>query len=212
MKKLRFVVLGKNYTSFDSTNITFLRNVQSTKSLSIPYNNGNGYIVADGAVLYTQGTSGQEGHFKVIASGTQTINGTGSLNVLITHYPSATQANQSKSFVIDGSTVLINILYNSKPVNNDLDIEVNNREHKVITMAMFDGYWSDYDSDGLSAITIYNSNTNLQYNGSTYTPGTPIPVVDIQAGKLKYIGNDTDAAYNDNFSYTVTDTHGNVSD
>lgn len=212
MKKLRFVVLGKNYTSFDSTNITFLRNVQSTKSLSIPYNNGNGYIVADGAVLYTQGTSGQEGYFKVTASGTQTINGTGSLNVLITHYPSATQANQSKSFVIDGSTVFINILYNSKPVNNDLDIEVNNREHKIITMAMFDGYWSDYDNDSLSFITIYNSNSNLQFNGTSYISGTPIAVSDIQAGKLKYIGSDTDLAYNDDFGYTVTDSNGNTSD
>lgn len=212
MKKLRFIVLGKIHTSYSDISVTFLRGIQSAKPQTIPYTNGNGYAVADGTTLYTEGTINQIGYFRVVSSGTQPVTGNGSLNILVTHYPSDNQGNQSKPFSIDGSLVTINIIYNSKPININLDIEVNNREIKTIQMSNFDGHWSDYDNDSLSFITIYNSNSNLQFNGTSYISGTPIAVSDIQAGKLKYIGSDTDLAYNDDFGYTVTDSNGNTSD
>lgn len=211
MKRLRFVVKGKRFTTFADTSITFLREVQTAKPHGVPYTTGNGYQVANGTALLTEGVDGQVNYLNIVVDGDQTITASGTLNLLITHFPNATQAAQVRNLSLDGSNIKINFLYNSRPVILDVDIEVDNRTNKVVTLAHFDGRWSDYDNDAIAFITIYNSDSNLRFNGAVYVPGTPISAADINAGKLVYVPDDVDNQYNDDYSYTITDTAGNVS-
>jgi hypothetical protein len=211
MKRLRFVVKAKIKTNFTSTEILFLRETQTAKPHQVPYTDGNGFIVADGSVLYTQGIDGQIGYMDIAIDGDQTITGTGDLNLLIKRYPSDMQASEVRTVTVDGSDFDITFLYNSRPINNDVDIEVDNRTPRVVLLSDFNGYWSDYDNDSLAYITVYNADANLLFNDIAYVNGTPISVADITAGKLKYVPDDVDNQYNDDYQWTVTDSNGNES-
>lgn len=211
MKRLRFAVKAKAKTNFTNTHILFLRETQTTKPHQVPYTAGNGFVVANGSVLFTQGVDGQIDYMNIAIDGDQTISTTGNLNLLIKRYPNATQSAETKTLTIDGSNFDISFIYNSRPINMDLDIEVDNRTTRVVLLSDFNGYWSDYDADSLAFITIYNADSNLLFNNVAYVNGTPISAADITAGKLKYVPDDVDNQYNDDYNWTITDSNGNVS-
>jgi len=211
MKRLRFVVKAKLTTDFTNTNITFLRNEQAAKPHQIPYTNGNGFQVANGNVLLTEGINNQIGYLNIVIDGDQTIDGVDNLNLLITRYPNSTAVAEFRTLTIDGSSFDINFLYNSRPEIEDMEIEVDNRTDRIVTLSDFTGYWSDYDNDSIGFITIYNTDNNLLFDNIVYVSGTPISASDISLGKLKYSPDDVDNQYNDDYDYTITDTAGNIS-
>lgn len=212
MKRLRFVVKAKLKTNFTDTTISFLRAVQTVKPHQVPYTAGNGFQVVNGNNLLTEGINNQIGYLNISINGDQTITGSGNLNLLVTRYPSSTQATEVRVLNIDGSSFNLNFLYNSRPVIQDMEIEVDNRTDRVVTLADFTGHWSDFDGDNIGFITIYNSDNNLLFNNVVYVSGTPISATDISLGKLKYTPDDVDNQYNDDYDYTITDTQGNVSE
>ena len=212
MKRLRFVVKAKLKTNFTDTTISFLRAIQTVKPHQVPYTAGNGFQVVNGNNLLTEGINNQIGYLNISINGDQTITGSGNLNLLVTRYPSSTQATEVRALNIDGSSFNLNFLYNSRPVIQDMEIEVDNRTDRVVTLADFTGHWSDFDGDNIGFITIYNSDNNLLFNNVVYVSGTPISATDISLGKLKYTPDDVDNQYNDDYDYTITDTQGNVSE
>ena len=212
MKKLRFVVKAKEMITFQSGSISFVRGSQETKPLNISYSNGNGYTLADGTTLLTEGTTTIQNFLSIVVDGNQTLTGTGVLNLLITRFPNGTQSADMRTLTIDGSQLIINFNFSSKPVATDMEIEVDNRTNKVVTLAHFIPYVTDYDGVDIAYITIYNADSNLKYNGSPYINGTPISANDIANGLLVYHPDDTDLQYNDDYDYTVTDSQGNISD
>lgn len=212
MKRLRFVVKAKLKTNFTDTTISFLRAIQTVKPHQVPYTAGNGFQVVNGNNLLTEGINNQIGYLNISINGDQTITGSGNLNLLVTRYPSSTQAPEVRVLNIDGSSFNLNFLYNSRPVIQDMEIEVDNRTDRVVTLADFTGHWSDFDGDNIGFITIYNSDNNLLFNNVVYVSGTPISATDISLGKLKYTPDDVDNQYNDDYDYTITDTQGNVSE
>ena len=211
MKRLRFVVKAKLKTNFTDTTISFLRAIQTVKPHQVPYTAGNGFQVVNGNNLLTEGINNQIGYLNISINGDQTITGSGNLNLLVTRYPSSTQAPEVRVLNIDGSSFNLNFLYNSRPVIQDVEIEVDNRTDRVVTLADFTGHWFDFDGDNIGFITIYNSDNNLLFNNVVYVSGTPISATDISLGKLKYTPDDVDNQYNDDYDYTITDTQGNVS-
>ena len=212
MKKLRFVVKAKEMITFQSGSISFVRGSQETKPLNISYSNGNGYTLADGTTLLTEGTTTIQNFLSIVVDGNQTLTGTGVLNLLITRFPNGTQSADMRTLTIDGSQLIINFNFSSKPVATDMEIEVDNRINKVVTVAHFIPYVTDYDGVDIAYITIYNADNNLKYNGSPYINGTPISANDIANGLLVYHPDNTDLQYNDDYDYTVTDSQGNSSD
>ena len=212
MKRLRFVVKAKLKTNFTDTTISFLRAIQTVKPHQVPYTAGNGFQVVNGNNLLTEGINNQIGYLNISINGDQTITGSGNLNLLVTRYPSSTQATEVRALNIDGSSFNLNFLYNSRPIIQDMEIEVDNRTDRVVTLADFTGHWSDFDGDNIGFITIYNSDNNLLFNNVVYVSGTPISATDISLGKLKYTPDDVDNQYNDDYDYTITDTQGNVSE
>lgn len=212
MKRLRFVVKAKLKTNFTDTTISFLRAIQTVKPHQVPYTAGNGFQVVNGNNLLTEGINNQIGYLNISINGDQTITGSGNLNLLVTRYPSSTQATEVRALNIDGSSFNLNFLYNSRPIIRDMEIEVDNRTDRVVTLADFTGHWSDFDGDNIGFITIYNSDNNLLFNNVVYVSGTPISATDISLGRLKYTPDDVDNQYNDDYDYTITDTQGNVSE
>ena len=65
MKELKIKVLGKTKISFTNATLSFIRGEQTTKDLTISYQNGTGQVLNANQVLFTQGTNNQIGFLQI---------------------------------------------------------------------------------------------------------------------------------------------------
>lgn len=214
MKQLVIQIGSKQRIVFTRSTIQFIRDTNATKYLDISYTNGTGIpaqTFTAGQTLYTEGTQGQVGFLKIQSTSNVVLNGNNTFNITVSHYPSSSQANQTKSFVIDGSNCIIDFTYNSPPVTSDVNVATPNRTPYTFSINDFLSNITDPDGDGIDSIALVGTTTGLQYNGSDYVSDTWIPIADISQGKLIYNPLDQDSNYIFTIDYKAKDVYGNIS-
>ena len=211
MKELKIKVLGKTKISFTNATLSFIREEQTTKELTISYQNGTGQSLTANQILFTQGNNNQIGFLQIKVLNNSVLNGNGTFTISVTNYPTNSEVNTAKSITIDGSVLSISFYYNSKPVTNDIEIFVLNRTVKVIDATNFLNNFTDYDGDSISEIAFYGDVSNIKVDGVSYVEGTYISLSLFSSNKVTYTPNDTDNAYEVSLTYKIKDTAGNTS-
>ena len=211
MKELKIKVLGKTKISFTNATLSFIREEQTTKELTISYQNGTGQSLTANQILFTQGTNNQIGFLQIKVLNNSVLNGNGTFTISVTNYPTNSEVNTAKSITIDGSVLSISFYYNSRPVTNDIEISVLNRTVKVIDATVFLNNFTDYDGDSISEIAFYGDVSNIKVDGVSYVEGTYISLSLFSSNKVTYTPNDTDNAYDVFLTYKIKDTAGNIS-
>ena len=211
MKELKIKVLGKTKISFTNATLSFIREEQTTKELTISYQNGTGQSLTANQILFTQGTNNQIGFLQIKVLNNSVLNGNGTFTISVTNYPTSSEVNATKSITIDGSVLSISFYYNSRPVTNDIEISVLNRTVKVIDATVFLNNFTDYDGDSISEIAFYGDVSNIKVDGVSYVEGTYISLSLFSSNKVTYTPNDTDNAYEVSLTYKIKDTAGNTS-
>ena len=211
MKELKIKVLGKQIINFTNATLGFLREEQTTKQLTISYQNGTGQSLTANQILFTQGTNNQIGFLQIKVLNNSVLNGNGTFTISVTNYPTNSEVNTAKSISIDGSVLSISFYYNSRPVTNDIEISVFNRTVKIIDATVFLNNFTDYDGDSISEIAFYGDVSNIKVDGVSYVEGTYISLSLFSSNKVTYTPNDTDNAYEVSLTYKIKDTTGNTS-
>ena len=211
MKELKIKVLGKTKISFTNATLSFIREEQTTKELTISYQNGTGQSLTANQILFTQGTNNQIGFLQIKVLNNSVLNGNGTFTISVTNYPTNSAVNTAKSISIDGSVLSISFYYNSRPVTNDIEISVFNRTVKIIDATVFLNNFTDYDGDSISEIAFYGDVSNIKVDGVSYVEGTYISLSLFSSNKVTYTPNNTDNAYEVSLTYKIKDIAGNTS-
>ena len=211
MKQLKIKILAKIFINFQAINITFLREQQTSKEVSVPYTNGREFVLSAGQVLYTVGTLNQIGYLEIKVVNNTTLTSSGNLLLSITHYPSVSEANKTVTFNIDSSAVNIGFYYNSAPTTNDIIVQTNNRTPYTFTSQDFLANISDYDNDQIVEVSLIGDLTGYSLDNNSILSGSWITMADIALGKLKYTPLNQDAYYEKDIQYKAKDINGNIS-
>lgn len=211
MAVLKIKVKAKLLINWGVGNILFIREVDTTKNTSITYSNAVGQSFTAGQILYSTGIKHNTGYLEVRSRENTTLNGSGTFNLSIEHYPTATEGNKQLSFNVDESPMVINFTYNSQPSITDVIVETNNRATYTFTQNDFTSHYSDYDNDNISEIQINGDVSGYKFNDSNYIAGTWISITDIASGKLKYEPIDQSQYYEKDNTWKAKDNHGNIS-
>ena len=208
-------VAAKVFISFAPMTVNLIRNQANNVPVSLNYTNGTGQTMTANQVLYTVGTINQPGYLEVRVNSATTINNSGSVPLTVYSYPTATQANQTVTFDFDGSTITLNLIYNSLPVTSDVVISIPNRGTHDFTSQEFVNSYTDFDSDALAEIKTETPITGFLYdlNGTNnyvpYAAGTWIPVNNIT--RLRFQGANQNPAYQQLTPWFAKDVNGNIS-
>lgn len=211
MKQLKIKILAKVFINFQSINITFLREQQSSKEISVPYTNGGNFVLSAGQVLYSIGTLNQIGYLEVKVVNNTTLTFSGNLLLSITHYPSVSEANKTVTFNINNSAVNISFYYNSTPIINDIIVQTNNRTPYTFTTQDFLSNITDYDNDQIVEVSLIGDLTGYTLNNTAIVSNSWISMTDIALGKLVYTPLNQDTYYEKNIQYKAKDINGNIS-
>ena len=211
MKQLKIKILAKIFINFQAINITFLREQQTNKEISVPYTNGGDFVLSAGQVLYTAGTLNQVGYLEIKVVNNTTLTSSGNLLLSITHYPSASEANKTVTFNIDSSAVNIVFYYNSAPAINDIIVQTNNRTPYTFTTQDFLANVSDYDNDQIAEISLIGDLTGYTLDNTPVVSDSWISMADVALDKLVYTPLNQDAYYEKDIQYKAKDIHGNIS-
>lgn len=211
MKQLKIKILAKVFINFQSINITFLREQQSSKEISVPYTNGGNFVLSAGQVLYSIGTLNQIGYLEVKVVNNTTLTSSGNLLLSITHYPSVSEANKTVTFNINNSAVNISFYYNSTPIINDIIVQTNNRTPYTFTTQDFLSNITDYDNDQIVEVSLIGDLTGYTLNNTDIVSNSWISMTDIALGKLVYTPLNQDTYYEKNIQYKAKDINGNIS-
>lgn len=211
MGLLKIKVTNKIFITFGWGALTFVRQTNTSKEVNISYSNGTGQQLSSRQTLYSVGTIGTEGYFKVTSTNTVTLNNSGVLSLTVDHYPTSTESNKTISFNYDNSQININLSYNSNPNTEDVIVQTNNRTDYTFLSSDFTTAYSDYDNDDISQIAIFGSVNGIKYNESQYMAGTFINITDIEKGLLKYTPLNQDAYYELDLTWKAKDSQGNIS-
>lgn len=210
-------IAAKVYISFVPQTVGLIREELNTKNVTISYSAGTGQTLPTGTVL-NFGTSGQPNFTQLTFTTGATFNGSGTVSAVLTATPGATVADQPATFTIDGSTLTINLDYNSKPTVEDIDIDILFAGTKTFTVDDFtnpaQGNYEDFDGDALAEVMVEGNLTGYFYpNPSTgLSANTWIPIANITAGQLTFTGSNAETAgYNISNPYRVKDSQGNIS-
>lgn len=208
---LRFRVAKRELLEFGTAFVEFIRGTTATKPVDVTYTNGTGQLVTVNEIFYTHLIPGTDGYIQVKSLTNQNLTGSGILNLSMTHTVSTTQTDQTVSFTYDSSPIDINVSYNSKPVADDIIIDIPNRSDYTFLTTDFTDHYSDFDSDALAAISIYGIVTGYKISGVDYIEGDWILISDIAAGLLTYEALDQNAYYETNNTWEAKDINGNIS-
>lgn len=211
MGLLKIKVTNKIFITFGWGALTFVRQTNTSKEVNISYSNGTGQQLSSRQTLYSVGTIGTEGYFKVTSTNTVTLNNSGVLSLTVDHYPTSTESNKTISFNYDNSQININLSYNSNPNTEDVIVQTNNKTDYTFLSSDFTTAYSDYDNDDISQIAIFGSVNGIKYNESQYMAGTFINITDIEKGLLKYTPLNQDAYYELDLTWKAKDSQGNIS-
>lgn len=208
-------VAAKEFINFSPVTVTLIREQNNSVPATLNYSNGTGQTMTTGQVLYTVGTVGTPGYLEVVVQSAVTLNGSGSINIVVNSLPTSTQSNQTINPTFDQSTITINLVYNSKPVTSDVNISLANRGTHGFTTAEFVASYTDFDGDGLAEIMAtgnvdgYEYDINGTSNWQPYTASTWIPVNNIT--RLRYVALNQNAAYTKSNPWFAKDSQGNIS-
>lgn len=209
---LRFRVAEKQRIEFGKAFVKFIRGISEVKITDITYSNATGQSVVANQVLHEVGTVGTDGYIQVKSTNTTTLNGSGLLNLTITHQSSSTQANQTISFPFDNGTISIDFAYNSKPETEDINRDLANRATYVFDWTNdFKNNYSDYDLDEIDEIAVFGDVTGFELSGIAYLEGTWVTKAIVEANEFKYKALNQDAAYETDNTWKAKDINGNIS-
>ena len=211
MRQLKIKILAKVFINFQSINITFLREQQSSKEVSVPYTNGGNFVLSAGQVLYTIGTLNQIGYLEIKVVNNTTLTSSGNLLLSITHYPSISEANKKITFNIADSAVNISFYYNSAPIINDIIVQTNNRTPYTFTTQDFLANIADYDNDQIVEVSLIGDLTGYTLDNNAVVSNSWISMADIALDKLVYTPLNQDAYYEKDIQYKAKDINGNIS-
>lgn len=210
-------IAPKVFISFTPQTVELIRGELNTKNIVITYSSGIGQTLSSGTVL-TYGTSGQPNYTQLTFPTGATFSGSGTVNATLTATSGTTVADQVALFTIDGSTLTINLDYNSRPVVNDINIGINFAQTKTFTLNDFtdpaQGNYQDFDGHTLAEVMVLGTLTDYYYpNPSTpLQANTWIPVANITAGQLTFKGSTIQTSgYTSTVPYQVKDSHGTIS-
>lgn len=212
-------VAAKIFINFSPINVDMIREEANTIPTTLNYTSGTGQQIPANTVLtYTGG--GQT--VTLTFPNATTISGTGSANVIIQSTPTSSAVDGAATFTYDQSTITVNIDYNSRPVINDININMANRAFHNFTIAEVEAEFSDIDPDALDAIRVKNdSNGNVTgYLYNTGSVGTPnyVPyvadtwILRADIPKLRYQGLNQNASYFKSNPWEARDVEGNISE
>lgn len=202
-------VAAKIFISLSPVTVALIRSISNNKIATVNYTNGNGQTLTAGQVLHNTGTIGTPGYLKITVQNASTLTGTGSFTIVVDSLPTATQANQTVQYTIDGSTGSVNLTYNSNPVTDDVIVGLANRATHTFTTAEFLAKYTDFDSDAMVEMKAEGNVSNYLYNGAPYVSGTWIPVNNI--AQLSYVGANIDTTYQQITPWFAKDSQGNIS-
>ena len=100
---------------------------------------------------------------------------------------------------------------NNPPVADDIIIDLNNRENKVLDINMFLNHFSDIDGDTLAAVIIEGNTMHYRLNGQPLVSGTQIPRSAIESNYLVFIAPDTNDYNEDATIWKAVDSAGSIS-
>ena len=215
MANIIITVAAKIFIDFLPTSLTLIRDENNSENITVDYNNGTGQVLTAGQELYVSGTPGQPGYIQILVQTPTIIDGSGTIELVVNSYPTSTVPDEQLVFQYDQSNITLNIDYNSRPENSDVNITLVNRGTHEFTTAEFVNQFTDYDVDTLSEIQINGVTTGYEYdlnNTNNYIPlvsGTWIPVNNI--ANIRYIALNQNPMYVNTNNYKVKDTNGLIS-
>lgn len=209
MALIKIRVAGIVSIVFTEVYTNFIREENETKTMSLSYTNGSGQTLTAGQELYSIGTVGTLGYLSVKVKNNTTILGSGSFDIDVTSYATATQPDGAINFNYDGNPIKINIDYNSNPEITDITFDILNRSEKTFSVSDFENAFTDLDGDTISEIMIEGDVTGYKFEGDPYVSGTWIFMSDVN--NLKYIASDANEAYEKNNNWKAKDSAGYVS-
>lgn len=197
---------------FGSPFIQFLRGITSTNLVGLNFSNATGQSLALNEILYTYLTPADEGYIEIKSSDNYILTDSGSIDLSVTHKVSSTQVDQNINFSVLGSPVVLQLVYESRPVASDVTIDVSNRTEYIFNLSDFEDHYSDFDNDAMTHVAVYGSTTGYFLNGNPYVAGDWISVNDIDNGLFKYVPLDQNAYYEKDNIWKARDVNGNISD
>ena len=211
MALLKIRAKAKILISWGSSNLSFIRSINTTKDTSISYSSAVGQSYSAGQILYSVGQQGAVGYTAVRSRDNITLNGSGVMYLSVEHYPSSTEGNKQIVFNIDEAPATINMYYNSQPNTSDVIVETNNRTKYTFTVSDFTSHYSDFDNDAISEIQINGDVTGFFIAGTPLVSGQWINISDVQSGNLYYEPQDRSDYYEKDVTWKAKDINGNIS-
>lgn len=209
---LRFRNAEKQKIVFGDSNIEFIRSQISSKSLDIVYSNASGQIVNSNEIFYSYLNSSDNGFIEIKSLTNQVLNGSGILNLNMTHRVSSSQINQDILFYFDSSPINLKIYYNSRPKVEDIIKDINNRTTYTFEPSDYQNAYVDFDNDALDKIAIFGNVSEYEVNLNQYIEGDWISINNIDSGLFTYKSLDQDSNYEKDNTWKAMDINGNISD
>lgn len=100
---------------------------------------------------------------------------------------------------------------NNPPIADDIIVDLNNRENKVLDINLFLNHFSDIDGDTLAAVIIEGNTSNYKLNGQPLVSGTQIPRSAIESNYLVFTAPDTNNYNEDATIWRAVDSAGSIS-
>lgn len=100
---------------------------------------------------------------------------------------------------------------NNPPVADDIIVDLNNRENKILDIDLFLNHFSDIDGDSLTAVIIEGNTSNYKLNGQSLVSGTQIPRSAIESNYLVFNAPNTDNYNEDATIWKAVDSAGSIS-
>lgn len=100
---------------------------------------------------------------------------------------------------------------NNPPIADDITIDLNNRENKILHIGIFLNHFSDIDGDTLAAVIIEGNTSRYTLNGNPIISGTQIPRVLIESNQLVFNAPDTNNYTEDSTIWKAVDSAGSIS-
>lgn len=100
---------------------------------------------------------------------------------------------------------------NNPPVADDIIVDLQNREDKILDINLFLTHFSDIDGDDLAAVIIEGNTTNYTLNGNAIVSGTQIPRALIESNQLVFNAPNTNDYNEDATIWKAVDSAGSIS-
>lgn len=100
---------------------------------------------------------------------------------------------------------------NNPPIADDIIVDLQNRENRILDINLFLNHFSDVDGDSLAAVIIEGNTSKYTLSGSPIISGTEIPRALIESNQLVFNAPDTDSYNEDSTIWKAVDSAGSIS-